>query len=431
MSKNRFGPSVALSMVMANMIGTGVFTSLGLQASEIKSGFVILVLWALGGVIALTGALSYAEIALVLKRSGGEYNYLSEIYHPIVGFISGFISLVVGFAAPMAALGIAIGHYLVPIISPGNDFFIPFIVLTFITLVNLFGVRPTGIFQNVFTLFKILLLSTFCLIPFFSSSSLTSSITFIPRLDDFSQFIRPEFGVALVYVTYSFAGWNASTYVAEQLENPKRSIPFSLLWGTGIVTILYLFLNFIFLNVVEFSEIAGKIDILNIVAAKIFGQENVYLISGLVGLTLLSSLNSLVIAGPRVLEVAGKDYKAIKILSRQNSWGSPYISILLQYGVALILLYSWSFSFILKYIGITLSLSSTLVVIGLFILRKNKPNVDRPFKTWGYPLTPIIFILINSLMMIYLSINTPLVLIPSLGTIFIGTGLYFLVKKLS
>ncbi|RLA64428.1 MAG: amino acid permease, partial [Epsilonproteobacteria bacterium] len=355
-----------------------------------------------------------------------EYNYLSEIYHPIVGFISGFISLVVGFAAPMAALGIAIGHYLMPITGAGNNFLIPFIALTLVTFVNLFGIKPTGLFQIFFTGLKIILLLAFCLIPLLSDVPL-SGVSFIPRMEDFSEFLKPKFGVALVYVSYAFAGWNASTYIAGQLENPKKSIPFSLLLGTGIVTLLYLMLNFMFLNVAGFAELEGKIDILNIVAAKIFGTNNVYLISGLVGLALLSSLNSLVIAGPRVLAVAGEDYSAIKFLSRKNKLDSPYISILIQYIIALILLYSWSFSFILKYIGITLSLSSTLVVIGLFILRKR--DVPRPFKTWGYPLTPITFIIINSLMITYLSFNTPLVLIPSLGTIMLGGILYFLVKK--
>ncbi len=420
---------MALSLVVANMVGTGIFTSLGLQISEIKSGFVILVIWALGGIIALTGALCYAEIALILKRSGGEYNYLSEIYHPMVGFISGFISLVVGFAAPMAALGIAIGHYLMPIINPGNPFIVPFIFLSLVSAVNFLGVKPTGLFQNFFTVFKILLLLAFCLIPFFKPEILLDSISFMPTHDDFKYFFKSEFGVALVYVSYAFAGWNASTYIAGQLENPKKSIPYSLIFGTGIVTILYLLLNFMFLNVAGFSELAGKIDILNIVAAKIFGQNNVYLISGLVGLALLSSLNSLVIAGPRVLEVAGEDYKAIGFLTRKNKLNSPYIAILIQYIIALILLYSWSFSFILKYIGITLSLSSTLVVIGLFILRKR--GLTSSFKTWGYPITPIIFITINSVMMIYLSINTPHVLIPSIATIVLGGAFYFLVKKLS
>ncbi|RLA65923.1 MAG: amino acid permease, partial [Epsilonproteobacteria bacterium] len=215
MSKSRFGPSVALSLVVANMIGTGIFTSLGLQISEIKSGFVILVLWALGGIIALTGALCYAEIALILKRSGGEYNYLSEIYHPIVGFISGFISLVVGFAAPMAALGIAIGHYLMPITGAGNNFLIPFIALTLVTFVNLFGIKPTGLFQIFFTGLKIILLLAFCLIPLLSDVPL-SGVSFIPRMEDFSEFLKPKFGVALVYVSYAFAGWNASTYIAGQ-----------------------------------------------------------------------------------------------------------------------------------------------------------------------------------------------------------------------
>jgi APA family basic amino acid/polyamine antiporter len=420
---------VALSLVVANMIGTGIFTSLGLQVSEIKSGFVILVIWALGGIIALTGALCYAEIALILKRSGGEYNYLSEIYHPMMGFISGFISLVVGFAAPMAALGIAIGHYLMPIINPGNPFIAPFIFLSLVTAVNLLGVRPTGLFQNFFTVFKILLLLAFCLIPFFKPEILLNSVSFMPTHYDFKYFFKSEFGVALVYISYAFAGWNASTYIAGQLENPKRSIPYSLILGTGIVTALYLLLNFMFLNVAGFSELAGKIDILNIVAAKIFGQNNVYLISGLVGLALLSSLNSLVIAGPRVLEVAGEDYKAISFLTRKNKLDSPYIAILIQYIIALVLLYSWSFSFILKYIGITLSLSSTLVVIGLFILRIKK--ITGAFKTWGYPITPVIFISLNILMMLYLGLNTPLVLLPSLGTIMVGGGLYFLVKKFS
>jgi APA family basic amino acid/polyamine antiporter len=412
------------------MIGTGVFTTLGLQVQELQSKFTILLVWMIGGIIALTGALSYAEVALTIRRSGGEYTYLSEIYHPQVGFISGLISLVVGFAAPMAALAIAIGEYLVPLTGHGLKFLVPSLCLTVITGINLLGVKPTGLLQNILTLFKIILLLSLALFPLLMGDISFNSQSFLPKTNELVSLIRPEIGIALIYVSYSFSGWNASIYIAGQLENPEKNIPRSLILGTMFVSVFYLFLVFVFLNLTELHEFEGKIDIINIVVGEVLGEDAVPWISGPIGLALLSSLNGLVISGPRVLQVMGEDYKKLKFFSRNNSFRAPYRAIIAQYLIAMALLLSWSFSFILKYIGITLSLCSLLVVFGLFILRKQK-NRPSSFKVWAYPVTPILFILINTLMIIYLIVDTPVILIPCISTLLIGALLYLLLKNKS
>jgi APA family basic amino acid/polyamine antiporter len=429
---------VALSMVMANMIGTGVFTSLGFQVGPLPSGFVILMLWLLGGLVALAGAFCYAEIATRIKRSGGEYSYLSEIFHPGLGFASGWISIFAGFAAPICAVSMAIGSYFAPVVGFTSDseiFAVSAFSIIAISALQLLGVKKGGGIQNVLTSIKLLFILFFCIAPFLITTYEPSGISFAPQSGDSDLFFSSSFAISLVYVYLAYSGWNASAYIAGNLENPKKSLPFSLILGTGIVMTLYLIINAVFLYVSDFGELHMKVDVGNVVALKIFGAEYGKVFSGLFSLALISSLSAMVIAGPKVTESMGEDHKVFSVMTKKNRGGAPYPAIIFQALIALMLLYTSTFEDVMKYIGIALSLFSTLTVAGLFVLRSRSNGTEDVVKTIGYPITPIFFIAVN-LYMIYLVLSddwqngNAKVLTISIVTIVSGYLAYYLSKEI-
>ena len=411
MAEKKYTKTVALSMVMANMIGVGVFTSLGFQvlpedAGGIPDAFAILVIWLLGGMIALCGAFAYAEVSTTLKKSGGEYVYLSKLYHPSLGFASGWISLVVGFAGAIASSGIAIGEYSAPVFGLDPDLgyavggeFIPnykvvsILSVIVLSLVHIRGVRTGGLVQNILTGIKIALIAVFILAPFFVSGFEPSSVSFAPSDGSWDIIFSLPFAAALVWVMYAYSGWNAAAYIAGNVENPKRSIPFALIVGTIVVTIIYVLLNGMFMYVSEFDSLAGKPDIGNEVALTLFGEDVGKIFSGVFSLALISTMSAMIIAGPRVTEQVGKDYSMFRKLAVKSKGGTPTFAILLQAAIAIVLILISSFHELIETIGITLSVFSLLTVFGVFIIRRRYKKEDIPVKTWGYPVTPILFIL--------------------------------------
>jgi APA family basic amino acid/polyamine antiporter len=396
---------VALSMVIANMIGVGVFTSLGFQVDPLPSGFAILMLWLAGGVIALSGAFVYAEVATTLKKSGGEYIYLSKIYHPIVGFLSGWASLIVGFAGAICAVALGVSEYFAPVlgIDPTTstmigdfEFFhhkwIAILCIAIISGVHIIGVKTGGMIQNVLTSLKILLIAIFCLAPFFVTGFEPSNVKFTPQEGDWELIFGAGFAVSLAWVMYAYSGWNASAYIAGNLEEPKKSLPFSLIGGTLIVTIIYLLLNAMFMYTSNFSELAWKADVGNVVALKLFGKDVGTVFSGLFSLALISSLSAMVIAGPKVTEAMGKDYSLFKQLTVKSKGGTPKFAIIVQAVLAILLVTVSTFQEMIKVIAVALTLFSLLTVIGVFILRYRKASNENTVKTWGYPVTPLVFI---------------------------------------
>jgi len=343
---HKIGPLGALSLVVANMVGTGVFTSLGYQVKDIKSGFAILCAWFLGGMVAITGALCYAEISTLLKRSGGEYNYLSEIYHPALGFLAGWISFIAGFAAPICAVGMAIGVYsesFIPFLSPLQ---ISALCIVLVTSIHLVGVKESEIFLNIFTALKIFLILIFCTLPLFADQFVPTGISFAPTGADMGQIFKASFAVNLVYVYYSYSGWNASAYVAGIIKDPNKNLPLSLLLGTIFVIVIYLIINWVFLIVAPMHELAGKLDIGHVVANKLFGANGARLASALISLSLISTLSALILLGPRVAETIGEDYPLFQKLSNKNKKGSPYLAVVLQSTIALLLLFTTTYEFV-------------------------------------------------------------------------------------
>ena len=389
----------ASAFVVANMIGTGVFTSLGFQLLNTTNVSSIMMLWLFGGVIALCGALTYAELGAAMPRSGGEYHYLSEIYHPSVGFLSGWISLLVGFAAPVALTCMALSSYacrLFPVINPK---WLALGVLTLITLVHTRNLRFSGSFQNVFTIIKVIIIVAFivCGIVLPGQPQDYSAQTFSAK-----DVFNPGFAVGLIWVYYAYSGWNASTYMASEIENPKRNLPRSLILSTLVVTVLYLLLNYVFLYSTPMADLTGQVEIGLISARNIFGNNIGNLMGLIISILLLSSISSMVFMGPRVAQVMGEDHRIFRFLSYKDKKGVPIAAIGFQYAISFLLIITNSFEMITKYTGILLSFCSLLTVAGVFVHRRKFPDLKRSYKTLGYPITPIVFCVLIVWSIVYL-----------------------------
>jgi basic amino acid/polyamine antiporter, APA family len=426
--QKKYTLTVGITLVIANMIGTGVFTSLGYQVGPIPSGFAILVLWAVGGVVALSGAFTYAEISTTLQKSGGEYHYLGKIFHPAFGFVSGWMSLLVGFAGAISAVAIAIGEYSSTLLGIPNKI-VAITAIILVSFVHWFGVKTGGMVQNFLTSMKLLLILFFCIAPFFVSDEIKSGISFWPQAGDNSLILSASFAVSLVFVVYAYTGWNAAAYIAGNLENPTKNLPRSLIIGTLIVTIVYLSLNAMFLYAATFSELSGKNDIGNVVAFKLFGEKIGLAFSSLFSIALLSTLSAMTIAGPRVLEAMGDDYPKLKTFASKNKYDMPYLAILAQAAWSIFLVMVSSFKEIIQYISISLSLFSMATVLGIFILRKKYPREQRPFQVPFYPLPPIIFTVCTCWMIYYVTKNDPWIILYSLATMVPGLIIYFAISN--
>jgi APA family basic amino acid/polyamine antiporter len=426
--QKKYTLTVGITLVIANMIGTGVFTSLGYQVGSIPSGFAILVLWAIGGVVALSGAFTYAEISTTLQKSGGEYHYLGKIFHPALGFISGWMSLLVGFAGAISAVALAIGEYSHTLLGVSNKL-IAIFAIVLVSTVHWFGVKTGGAVQNFLTSMKLLLILFFCIAPFFVADEIKSGISFWPQAGDSDLILSASFAVSLVFVVYAYTGWNAAAYIAGNLENPSRNLPRSLIFGTLTVTIVYLALNAMFLYSASFSELNGKNDIGNVVAYKLFGNKIGLAFSSVFSIALLSTLSAMTIAGPRVLEAMGDDYPKLKTFATTNRFDMPYLAILTQAGWAIFLVLVSSFKEIIQYISVSLSIFSMATVLGIFILRRKHSAEKRVYSVPFYPLPPIIFSVCTCWMIYYVTKNDPWIILYSMATMVPGLIIYFAISK--
>ena len=417
----------ATAVVVANMVGTGVFTSLGFQVADIRSGFALIMLWVVGGVCAFCGAMAYGELASALPRSGGEYNFLSTLFHPSVGFVAGWTSATAGFAAPVALSAMAFGQYFKSVVPGISPFALSLAVVWIVTLVHLYSVHAGSTFQNFFTWPKVLLILVFITAGF--AAGHPQGTTLIPVAGDAGLMFSAPFAVSLVYVMYAFSGWNASTYIVGEVRDPVRNVPRSLLLGTLIVLVLYLGLNTMFLYTTPLDQLKGQLDVGVIVGRHVFGNAGGRLIGGLICMVLVSSISSMVWIGPRVSMTMGEDVRALNFLSRKNSRGVPVAASLAQLLVTTVLLFTATFKLVLIYIQFTLILCSFLTVFGMLTLRFVHPDLPRPHRTWGYPLTPLVFLGISGFMMFYIVKTTPWESAAGLGTMLLGLLIYFVSPK--
>ena len=435
--KNKFGLLTATSVVIANMVGTGVFTSLGFQVMGLSSGFALLLLWFAGGLVALCGAFAYADLSNRFPRSGGEYNFLGRIYHPAIGFLAGWISITVGFAAPVAAAAIAFGRYFTSAINLTPYFpeflghlnmpvLLAILLILFLTMLHGTNKQLGAIFQNTMTVLKIS-----CILLLFALGLMygnNTGINFLPDKKAWSEIVSPAFVISMFFVSFAYSGWNAAAYILSEIKNPGKNIARSLILGTSFVVLLYLLLNFIFLYTVPIPEIAGKIEVGVIFTQKILGQSAGSVFGLLISFLLISSISSMIIVGPRVYNVIGEDYPLLRWLARKNN-DIPYVAIIFQSLISILFILTSTFEQMIIFVGFTLNLFTFLTVLGVFIYRFRLAPGDKPAHNFGYPVLPGFFLLVNTWILAYGFMYKPHESIAGLVITLLGLGVYLLSRK--
>lgn len=402
------------------MIGTGVFTTTGLMAGMGASGGDIVLAWLLGGVIAICGALCYGEIGANLPHSGGEYYYLSRLLHPSLGFISGGVSLIVGFAAPIAASAIAL-HLYISRVFPGwpvRSMAAGTILL--LALLHAYDLKIGSRFQIAITIVKLLLIAAFTVgvlvtLPAgFQGDTLHINSNFL--------FSSP-FAVVLVFVSFAYAGWNAAAYIGTELNAPEYTLPRSLLLGTGLVTVLYILLNLSYVLAVPARELAGVEEVGYVVGQRLWGTGVADVVSMLIAVTLLCPISAMLMIGPRVAEAMAKDGLLSVGIARLNRRSVPSRAVALQAIVAAVIAVTSSFGPLLIYIGFTLNIFAALTVLSLFRLRRQGRS---RFKIcWGYPVTPIVFLGFTVWMTVWSIRTQPAATLAGVLTLVLGYVIYF------
>jgi APA family basic amino acid/polyamine antiporter len=419
--------STATAVAVADMIGIGVFTSLGFQLASIPSAFPILMLWVVGGAAALAGALAYAELAVAFPRSGGEYNFLSRIYHPALGFMAGWISATVGFAAPVALAAMAFGEYFAGVVPGAPPLLVGLAVVWGVTLIHFSGVRPGVTFQNIATWIKVALIIAFIIAGFTIAEP--QPISFLPQPGDLAYIASAPFAVSLVFVMYSYSGWNAATYIAGDVREPERTLPRAMLVATLTVIVLYVLLNAVFLYTTPISAMAGQLNVAQVAGEHIFGATGGRVVAGLICIGLVSAISAMMWIGPRVTLTMGEDFPLLGIFSRRSRGGVPVAALVLQISVVTLLLLTQSFEAVLDFIQFSLTLCSFLAVLGVIVLRVTRPDLPRPYRVWAYPVTPLVFLGVTGFMMYYLISERPLQSLASLGLMASGLVLFFLSRR--
>ena len=412
-----------MAIVVANMVGTGVFTSLGFQLEVIQNTWSILGLWILGGIISLFGAFTYAEIGTRLPRSGGEYHFLSKIYHPFVGYLSGWVSLTVGFSAPIALAAMAMAAYMSTIFTTVPPVQIAVLVILGITIIHSFNIKSSSIFQNIATLFKLFLILGMVVLGLFLPAT-DNALDWSTAWQD--EIWMPVYAVALVYVTYSYSGWNAAAYIVEEIKEPAKNLPRALIWGTLIVSLLYVLLQLAFLKQAPLSMLQGEVEVGHIAAENMFGKEGGYLISLFISLLLISGISAMIWVGPRVTRAMAEDYKIWHFLAKDNANGIPIFAIWLQTIISIFMIVTGSFKEVLLYSGFVLQIFTAVTIAGLFFLRKQPtPNHQDVFISPFYPWVQIIYLLISAWILIYLLYDQPRESLLGLVNVGIGAVSYF------
>jgi basic amino acid/polyamine antiporter, APA family len=423
LNQRQIGLAAAVAILISNMVGTGVFTSLGLQVSGTRTDFALLALWTLGGIVALCGAACYSELGAAMPRSGGEYVYLGEIFHPFVGFLGGWVSMTVGFAAPIALSGIAFGRY-AAVFLPLTARQASLVAILALTAIHAASLRVARWFQVAVTSLIVLLIVTFIAAALWFPHPVALDLA--PSRTAFHEIGEPAFAVSLIYVSYAYSGWNAASYVAGEIAEPERNIPRALFAGTAIVTGLYVLLNWAFLRTVPVSRLAGVVEVGALSAAAIFGPVGARIMSALIAVVMIGSMSGFVLAGSRVTQAIVADLPALRAIAAPSIGGVPRRAILVQVGLTLVLLLSNAFEPIVTYAGFTLELVTLLSIVGLIIRRRR--NNPSPVRAWGYPATALIYLAVSGWTLTFVVFERPLESLLGLVTLLVGALIYWSVR---
>ena len=425
--KRTLGLFPTTNIVVANMIGAGIFTMSGLLMMDLLNPVLMIILWVVGGIIALCGALAYGELGAAMPHAGGEYLFLSKLYNPLLGFLSGWVSFFVGFSAPIAASALGVTAYLFG--ETDNEVLkkaFAILIIVIFTLIHRRGLKLGAKIQNSLTIMKVTLIVGLVFFGFLLGKgdmnhfSLGSTFNF-----DFAGW--KTIGLSLMWIMFAYAGWNASAYIGSEVKNPTKNLPRSLLLGTGIVLFLYICLNFFYVYAVPPADMGGVMNIGALAAGNLFGKSFESVLSVLISFALFSSLSAFIILGPRVYYSMAKDRAFFKFAGEVHpKFGVPSKSIMLQGGIAIIMVFFGTFTQLLTYMGFSLGIFPILAVLGVFKLRRTNKSVSR---LPGFPVTSLVYVVTGVCILVLAYFERPVESSIAIGTVLIGIPAYFIFKR--
>jgi basic amino acid/polyamine antiporter, APA family len=437
----------ATALVVSNMIGAGIWGTTGFMASALGDAKLILAAWFVGALFALAGAVSYSELGINFPSSGGEYVYLTRAYGPAWGFMTGWVSFFAGFSAPIAAASLIFANYVgafFPVFNSSNTLYtigsgalslrlggaqlLASALIAGFTILNCFGVARVARIQNALTLVKILVILALVVFGFLMGTGSWANFS-APATRDSTRPLPVEFMVQLLFVMVGYSGWNAATYVAEELKQPERTLPAALAIGTGLVTALYVGLNMIFIYSTPVQALKGVVAVGKVSAENLFGPQAGVVFTALMAISIMPTVNAMITIGPRVYYAMARNGAFLKAAAAVHPrWHTPVVAILSQ-GVCAILMTLTPIPSLFLFIGFSLTLFSVLAVASVFVFRR-RPNWQRlRAVNFLYPLIPTAYILVGIAMMIWGVIFQPTVSLAALGTIALGAAVYHLRRK--
>ena len=418
----------AAALVVASMVGTGVFTTTGVLLTSLPSPAVVLVAWALSGLLALCGAAVYAELSAMMPRAGGEYVYVSRAFGPAAGFMSGWVALIVGFAAPTAGGALGFASYVHALVPALPTLGVEIALIVVLTAVHMFDVRfgarlqtgLAGLVVAVIVVFVVAALVTGGMA--FTNLAAAAPQAGAPR-DIGAVATAGAFAVGLVQISYAYSGWNGAAYVAGEVRDPARALPRALVIGTGLVTLLYLLLNVVFLCAVPPAALAGHVNVAHIAAGALFGAGGAQVVSSLVALTAAGFVSAMLMSGPRVAVAMAQDGVFFRALGRGNARGAPTLAVGLQGALAIVAVLTAKFDQLLVYVGFTLTLNAAAAVLAAFVLRRRDPG-ERPHHALGWPYSGVLFLAMAAFMIVLAVRERPWESAAALATLVAGGVAY-------
>ncbi len=412
----------AISIVIANMIGTGVFTSVGFQLGSVQNTWSILLLWIFGGIMALFGAFAYAELGTHFKESGGDYIYLSRVFYPVVGYLSAWAGLTVGFSAPVALAAIAFIKYLAPF-GAGNNEWIAIAIIFFIGIMHSFSIKHSSRFQNFTTIIKVVFIVVLIIIAMVLPGTQNNALDFSNSW--YTELLKPGFAVSMVYVSFAYTGWNAAAYIADEIDKPLRNLPRALILSTLFVSVVYVLFQYALLKHASYTQLVNKEEVTYISFGNLLGETGGKWVSVFIAIQLIATISSYLWVGPRVTQAMAKEHKLWKPLSKTNKHNIPVAAIWLHVAISIVLVLSGSFEKVLLYAGFVLQFMASLTVAASLFLRSKTPgSFASPLKPW----LQLIFLVFNVWVLIFTFIQRPVESLIGTGIILAGLVIYFFDK---
>jgi basic amino acid/polyamine antiporter, APA family len=441
--QRQLGVWSATALVVSNMIGTGIFTTTGFLAADLGAPSLVLGIWIVGAVFALAGALCYSELAVNLPTSGGEYVYLRRAYGPVWGFLSGWVSFFAGFSAPIAAAALAFAGYLAflfPVLAQessalrwdiggitwqlgATQLLAAGLVLT-LTLLNCVGVVLVARVQNVLTLIKVAVIAAFVLLGLFVGQGNWAHFgSAVERTS--SSPLPQQFAVSLFWVMFGYSGWNAATYIAEEIRDPYRTLPRALIVGTAVVGLMYLALNVVFIYGTPLDSVKGVVAVGALAASALFGPQVAGIFGALMALAIVSTVNAMITIGPRVYYAMAKDGAFLTVAGRLGPRSRLPVAAVICQGACAMLMTFTSFPQLVTYIGFSLTFFTVLAVSSLFVFRR-RPGWQRlPAVSVAFPLVPATYLLVGAWMIYYGFMLRPAISAAAVLTLLTGAAVYY------